>query len=150
MHVVQRPSIEVARERWDSGDFALPNNLAYWITRAGERIGYLNFQEISDGTPMLDLRLADHGRGLGFGTRALDIGLGLMFTLFPAVNRIEGNTRIDNTPMRRVFEHVGFVKEAHYRQGWAVEGSEPVDSVAYALLRGDWETGTTTPVVWES
>ena len=55
----------------------------------------------------------------------------------------------DNSPMLRTFQRAGWVKEAHYRRGWPVEGGEPVASVAYAMLRQDWENGTTTPVPWE-
>ncbi|HAN85469.1 MAG TPA: N-acetyltransferase, partial [Micrococcus luteus] len=61
----------------------------------------------------------------------------------------EGQTREDNSPMLRTFQRAGWVKEAHYRRGWPVEGGEPVASVAYAMLRQDWENGTTTPVPWE-
>ncbi len=65
------------------------------------------------------------------------------------VNRFEGQIRKDNIAMRKVFLRCGWIKEAHYRQGWPVEGSEPVASVAYAILGRDWETGKTTTFVWE-
>jgi RimJ/RimL family protein N-acetyltransferase len=45
-----------------------------------------------------------------------------------------------------VLVRAGFVKEAHYRDGWPVAGGEPRASVGYAVLRRDHETGTTTPV----
>ena len=51
--------------------------------------------------------------------------------------------------MRRVFVRAGWVKEAHYREGWPVEGGRPVASVGYGVLRRDWETGQTTPVPWD-
>lgn len=50
--------------------------------------------------------------------------------------------------MLRTFQKAGWVKEVLYRRGWPVEGGEPVASVAYAMLRQDWENGTTTPVPW--
>ncbi|MFF1572287.1 hypothetical protein ACFVWR_06025 [Leifsonia sp. NPDC058292] len=51
--------------------------------------------------------------------------------------------------MRAVFSRNGYVKEAHYRDGWPV-GDGFADSVAYAMLRRDWEAGAMTPVRWES
>lgn len=39
--------------------------------------------------------------------------------------------------MLRTFSKAGWVKEAHCRRGWPVEGVEPVASVAYAILRQD-------------
>ena len=56
---------------------------------------------------------------------------------------------VDHLAMRRTFLRCGWLKEAHYREGWPVEGGTPVASVAYAILRRDWESGTTTPFVWE-
>ena len=50
--------------------------------------------------------------------------------------------------MLRTFQKAGWVKEVLYRRGWPVEGGEPVASVAYAMLRQDWENGTRTPVPW--
>ena len=51
--------------------------------------------------------------------------------------------------MRKTFLRSGFLKEAHYREGWPVTGGQPLASVAYAILRRDWETGQTTNFVWE-
>jgi RimJ/RimL family protein N-acetyltransferase len=73
----------------------------------------------------------------------------LVFGTMPAVNRFEGQTREDNVPMRRAFVRCGWLKEAHYREGWPVEGGPPVASVVYGILRRDWEAGTVTPLVWE-
>jgi RimJ/RimL family protein N-acetyltransferase len=67
----------------------------------------------------------------------------------PQATRFEGQTREDNIAMRRTFLRAGFVKEAHYRDGWPVEGGPALASVAYAILRRDWEQGTTTPVDWD-
>lgn len=41
--------------------------------------------------------------------------------------------------MCRAFRRPGYVQEAVYRQGWPVAGGAALDSVGYALLRGDWE-----------
>ncbi len=34
------------------------------------------------------------------------------------VNRSEGQTREDNTAMRKTFLRCGWLKEAHYREDW--------------------------------
>jgi RimJ/RimL family protein N-acetyltransferase len=71
-----------------------------------------------------------------------------VFTTMQAVSRFEGQTREDNIAMRKTFVRAGFVKEAHYREAWPVENGSPVASVAYGILRRDWQTGQTTPVNW--
>lgn len=43
------------------------------------------------------------------------------------------------------FERAGWVQEAHYRQGWPTGDGRHLDSVAYAVLRSDWENCTRTP-----
>lgn len=149
-HVGEQPDEDEARARVESGDFSRPDNVAYWIESDGARIGFLNFEEFLDGTPMIDLRLAEEHRGQGIGTLALGLGTSQIFAENPRVQRIEGNTRADNVAMRRAFEANLYVKEAHYRDGWTVEGGEPTDSVAYATLRRDWEKGSVTPVDWDA
>ncbi len=88
-------------------------------------------------------------RGKGLGVEALRAVTRHVFEHFGEVTRFEGQTREDNLAMRRTFVRCGWVKEAHYRESWPVEGGAPLASVAYATLRRDWESGTTTPVPWE-
>lgn len=112
-------------------------------------LGFARLQDLYDGTPIFDLRLAQMHRGRGWGTQALQSLTDVVFFESPEVNRFEGVTRADNVPMRRAFLRVGFVKEAHYRQAWPTQAGELLDSVAYAILRQDWEGGKTTPLNWE-
>ncbi len=51
--------------------------------------------------------------------------------------------------MRRTFVTCGYVKEAHYRQAWPSPGGTVYDAVGYAILRTDWQAGTTTPPDWD-
>ena len=46
--------------------------------------------------------------------------------------------------MRRTFQPADFVTEAHYREAWPAEGGAVFGSVADAILRRDWQSGTTT------
>jgi len=67
----------------------------------------------------------------------------------PEVNRFEGQTREDNIAMRKTFLRCGWLKEAHDREGWPVDGGATVASVAYSIIRRDWDTGQTTTFIWE-
>ena len=98
---------------------------------------------------MFDLRLAAAHRGRGLGESVLRALTDLVFTRWLDLTRFEGHTREDNLAMRATFRRAGWAKEAYHRDGWPVDGAEPMSSVAYAVLRRDWESGTTTPVVWD-
>ncbi|MEO8749617.1 GNAT family protein [Dermatophilaceae bacterium Sec6.4] len=146
---VRRTAAEVGRAI-DAGAYRDGDNDSYWVEHEQlGRVGLLRFEELSDGNPMFDLRLAESMRGRGLGAEALRAATAHIFTSMPDVHRFEGQTREDNIAMRRTFLRCGFLKEAHYRQGWPVTGGAPVASVAYAILRGDWQTGVTTPFTWE-
>ncbi|MBW3086465.1 hypothetical protein KEM60_02686 [Austwickia sp. TVS 96-490-7B] len=149
-HVVEQPAEEDARAFLASGVFSRPENAAFWIQIDSKRVGIINFQDMLDGNPMIDIRLDGQCRGKGIGAIALGVGTSCIFTENPNIDRIEGNTRIDNEAMRRIFTKNGYVKEAHYRDGWRVEGAMPLDSVSYAIIRRDWMTGVVTPVNWNS
>ncbi|MCC9173740.1 hypothetical protein [Arthrobacter sp. zg-Y179] len=51
--------------------------------------------------------------------------------------------------MRKTFLRAGFVKEAHYRQAWPTADGSRLASVAYAILRSDWENNTVTPLEFD-
>lgn len=149
-HLDPRPTRRQAEEAVDAGAWGDEDHAAYWIDDdAHGRVGVVRLEDLTDPTPLFDLRVAEPFRGLGLGAEILTSLTRLVFETMPAVDRFEGQTREDNSPMLRTFQRAGWVKEAHYRRGWPVEGGEPVASVAYAMLRQDWENGTTTPVPWE-
>lgn len=149
-HVRRAPTVEQVEARLVDGSFLDEGHATYWVDHTTEgRIGVVTLEDLSEDTPMLDLRLVTQARGRGLGLVVLEAVTALVFTTMPEVRRFEGQTREDNVAMRRTFLRAGFLKEAHYRQGWPVQGGAPLASVAYAILRSDWETGTTTPFVWE-
>ncbi len=120
---------------------------AFWIADGSERLGMVRLMSLDDGAPLFDLRVRAASRGRGVGTAAVRWLTAHVFTNYATTNRIEGNTRQDNHAMRRAFVKAGYVKEAHYRDGWP--GSDRMyDAVGYAVLRRDWENGTTTEVNW--
>ncbi|MHC5082026.1 MAG: GNAT family N-acetyltransferase, partial [Planctomycetota bacterium] len=122
----------------------------FWVLgEGGERVGFLHVYDLLDITPLIDIRIRSPHRGKGIGTQSLRWLTGTVFGEFPSVRRIEGQTRIDNAAMRRIFEKCGYVKEAHYRKAWPDAEGTYLDSVGYCILREDWESGGTTPVLWE-
>jgi len=143
-HVDVRVAADVVRRRVAGGEYSD----TFWITDGAVRVGLVRLMDLDDGTPLFDLRVAASHRGRGVGTAAVDWLTRYVFTHF-ATDRVEGTTRRDNVAMRRTFEKAGYVKEAHYREAWpSPEG--PRDSVGYAILRRDWESGTTTAVDFSS
>ena len=132
------------------GAYRDEDNDSFWIDH-GElgRLGFLRLEDLSDGDPLFDLRLDAPFHGRGLGVQVLRAVTDHVFTTMPSVNRFEGQTREDNVAMRRTFLRSGWVKEAHYREGWPVEGGTPLASVAYSILRRDWESGETTTFLWD-
>jgi RimJ/RimL family protein N-acetyltransferase len=147
-HATSRPTRAVVEGWIDDGRFGDADHAAYWIDTDLGRIGLVVLQDLSDDAPLFDLRLATEHRGKGLGLDVLQALTTRVFTTMPAVNRFEGHTREDNTAMRKTFVQAGFVKEAHYREGWPLEDGTLLASVAYGILRRDWQTGRTTPVAW--
>lgn len=135
----------------DGGAFRDDEHSSWWLEHdALGRIGMVRLEDLEDPVPLFDLRIAGRFRGRGLGVSALRATAAHVFATMPEVTRFEGQTREDNTAMRRVFDRAGWVQEAHYREAWPVEGGAAVGSVGYGMLRRDWETGTTTPVRWPS
>jgi len=146
-HVRVQPTVEQVAEAIREGSWSGDDIETFWIDdEHGGRIGVIRLDDLGDATAMVDLRLAETARGNGHGIAALRSATDHVFSSRPAVIRFEGQTREDNAAMRRVFDRCGWVLEARYRDGWPVEGGEPLASVAYSILRRDWENGTTTPV----
>ncbi|WP_328904408.1 MULTISPECIES: GNAT family N-acetyltransferase [unclassified Streptomyces] len=135
--------------RWvDEGRFGGDDNRSFWITRSGERVGFVRLMDLCDNAPLFDLRIRSEHRGRGLGGQAVAWLTRYAFTEFPQVRRIEGNTRQDNAVMRRTFQKCGYVKEAHYRDAWPAADGTVHDAVGYAILRRDWVSGTTTVPDW--
>ena len=150
-HVAATINDAGARQRISAGRFSGPDNAAFWVMHADlGRVGIAVLEDVADESVMFDLRLGSQHRGHGLGTPTLRALADQLFTAFPNARRFEGQTRQDNHAMRRTFEKAGFVKEAHYRQGWPASGGSFVDSIGYGLLRSDWEAGISTTVDWNS
>ncbi|MFF4424231.1 GNAT family N-acetyltransferase [Streptomyces sp. NPDC001549] len=140
---------EQARQWAAEGRFGNAETRSFWIAGGGETLGLVRLMDLGDSTPVLDLRIRSRYRGRGIGGHALTWLTGYLFTELPRIRRIEGTTRQDNTAMRRTFRRCGYVKEAHYREGWPSADGTVHDAVGYAILRRDWAAGTTTAPAWD-
>ncbi|KOU39541.1 GCN5 family acetyltransferase [Streptomyces sp. WM6373] len=137
-----------ARQWVADGRFDGDDTRTFWIGDGDDTLGLVRLMDLGDGTPVFDLRIRTRDRGRGVGGHALTWLTAYLFAEFPRILRIEGTTRQDNAAMRRTFRRCGYVKEAHYRDGWPGTDGTVHDAVGYAVLRRDWLTGTTTPPAW--
>ena len=139
-HYEQSVDASWVRGRLETGYFFGEYARAFWIRAEGEEaIALGRVFDLSELTPLLDLRVAAPARGRGIGTLALRGLTTWLFSEYPQTGRLGGYTRHDNLAMRRVFEKCGFSQEAHHRRAWRVRGGEPLDAVGYAILRDEAE-----------
>ena len=136
---------ERVRASWDAGDYRAPGCEGFFIEDdRGAVVGLIRLFDLEDDNVLFDIRLTERVRGRGFGTTSVRWIVDHLFARADIV-RIDANTRHDNVAMRATLRRCGFVKEGHHRAARA----DGHDSVSYALLRRDWESGTTTPVRWD-
>lgn len=127
-----------ALESIRAGDFSGANP-TFWVELEGAgRVGIVHFRYLEDVSPDVDVRLLSAFRGRGLGRAMVEWAAEHLFTA-TSKHRLAGETRVDNTAMRRVFERCGWVEEARYRQSWPTEDGDWADSVGYAILKDDWE-----------
>ena len=133
----------------EEGDYGNGSDITFFIEVDGSDVGLVRLEDVADEgvDPALDIRIRARWRGRGLGVDAVRFITGEFFRRHPDRWRIEGQTRRDNLAMRHTFARAGWVKEAVYRQTWPpdVHGTR-LDGLGYAVLRGDWEGSTTTPV----
>lgn len=148
-HVRPRWSRQQVEAAIEAGSFRDDDNDSHWIDHPERgRVGFVRLENLTEDAPLFDLRLDSAHRGAGLAAGILRAATDHVFRTMSEVTRFEGQTREDNIAMRRAFLRCGWVKEAHYRDGWPVEGGRPLASVGYGILRRDWESGRTTPVDW--
>lgn len=126
-----------------------PEKEYFWIVNQDhEKVGYFklfDLDDIGDGHPLFDLRIASAHRGKGIGEMAVRWLSHYLFEKWPELHYIQNTTRDDNIAMRKVFLRCHYVKEGHIRKGW----DDHHDAILYGLLREDWESGIITPVNWD-
>jgi RimJ/RimL family protein N-acetyltransferase len=120
---------------------ALPETASFWVLENDTKVGIIRLQDIDDiedGSPVLDLRLAERVRGRGVGRSALRLLCDLSFSRWPELRRIEATTRDDNFAMQRILEVAGFKREGCLRETWPTGDGRWRDTHVYGLLRREW------------
>lgn len=151
-HVNNRLSSEKVLEMIGEEIFTGSNHEAFWILGENkQQVGFIrifDLDDVDDGYPLFDLRIRAAYRGKGIGKLAVQWLTKYLFDKHQNLGKIVGTTRADNMGMRKTFRTCGYVKEGHYRKDWSAGNGVYVDTVKYAILREDWQTGTSTPVLW--
>jgi RimJ/RimL family protein N-acetyltransferase len=136
-HGVRRLSVAEA----EAVSVASDTTASYWIRDAGLAVGLirlLDLDDVDDGSPLFDLRIASEHRGRGLGTAAVKWLTDHLFFEFPVLHRIEATTRSDNAAMISILERRGYRLEGVLREAWKGENESRHDTMIYGLLRREW------------
>lgn len=151
-HVNSKTTPEKVLALIEEGSFTGEENQTFWINNEENLpvglIRLFEMDDLEDGSPLFDLRVLKEYQGQNIGESAVNWLTSYLFKNWSSLNRIEGTTRVDNFPMRKVFKKCGYVKEGHYRQSWPSANGELKDTVRYAILRNDWISKKATWVNW--
>ena len=136
-HGASRLSADAAAAvRVATGDVA-----SFWIRDGDEAVGLIrlmDLDDVDDGSPMFDLRLATTHRGRGIGRYAVDWLTTHFFTTYPDLHRIEATTRADNAAMQAVFARCGYRHEGTLVEAWKNADHSRSDCLVYAILRREF------------
>ena len=114
---------------------------SFWIRDAQTVVGLirlLDLDDVDDGSPLFDLRIATGHRGRGVGTAAVKWLSDHLFVEYPLLHRIEATTRSDNAAMITVLERCGYHREGLLREAWKSRDGARHDTMLYGLLRREW------------
>ena len=117
---------------------------SFWIRDAGAVVGLvrlLDLDDVEDGSPRFDLRIASGYRGQGYGTAAVKWLSDHLFVEYPVLHRIEATTRSDNSAMIAILNRCGFHHEGLLREAWRSRDGSRHDTMLFGLLRRDWSSG---------
>ena len=130
---VERVRLRIAR----SGRF-IRGRLDLAIEAEGRLVGDVEARApaafMPPGVCEIGIELAEAARGQGHGTEALD--LLSRHLLEHGFSRVQGATAVDNQPMRRVFEKLGYTYEGTLRS-FMPDGDGRTDYALYALTSHD-------------
>ena len=117
---------------------------SFWIRDDSAVVGLvrlLDLDDVDDGSPLFDLRIASEHRGQGFGTAAVRWLSDYLFVEYPKLHRIEATTRSDNAAMIAVLERCGYHHEGLLREAWKGRDGSRHDTMLFGLLRREWPGG---------
>ena len=140
-HTNPKPTVEQARNHLSE---ALDTRI-FLVCLEGVNMALLRLlelEDIGDGCPVFDLRVAPSYRGRSFGKKIVSWMVQTMFDFYPELHRIEGHTRQDNVAMRRVLAQCGFKEEGQLRETWPTPSGKRMDTLIYGILRSESMTQT--------
>ncbi len=136
----------------DDSEAAVRNNAGKWISRESLILGIFSKDEktLYGGTgfhgfdwkvPSLEIGwfLRKSARGQGIGADAVRLVCKLAFEHIGA-NRVWGTVDVLNDRSWRLFERVGFTREAHLRGDCRDHHGNVRDTFAYSMLAREWPT----------
>ncbi len=115
---------------------------SFWIRADSETIGLIrvfDLDDLADGSPLFDLRLAEAHRGRGVGRAAVTWLTDHLFETYAELHRIEATTRHDNLAMQAVFSQCQYRLEGRMVEAWSNADGTRSDTLTYAILRREWE-----------
>jgi RimJ/RimL family protein N-acetyltransferase len=114
---------------------------SFWIRAGTERIGLIrvfDLDDLDEGSPLFDLRIAEGHRGHGVGRAAVTWLTTHLFSTYVELHRIEATTRHDNLAMQRVLERCSYRLEGRMLEAWKNADGTRSDTLTYAILRREW------------
>ena len=114
---------------------------SFWIRDAGITVGLmrlLDLDDVDDGSPLFDLRIASEHRGRGLGTAAVKWLSDHLFGEYAVLHRIEATTRSDNAAMITTLDRCGYHLEGVLREAWKSPDGTHYDTMVFGLLRREW------------
>ena len=106
-------------------------------------IRLFDLDDLDNGSPLFDLRIATNHRSRGIGRYAVEWLTAHLFTTYPGLHRIEATTRSDNAAMQAVFARCGYRREGTMLEAWKNADGSRSDTLTYALLRRESTTRST-------
>jgi RimJ/RimL family protein N-acetyltransferase len=146
-HGNSRLDPDETRASLNEADYWQERHRTFWVVvDEAVRAGTVRLLDLDDSSPEAAFRIRTPYRGRGIGTQMVRFAADHVFGQFHDKLRLEGTTRVDNVGMRTAFRRAGWVAEAYYRRAWPSADGAVHDAVAYAIIRDDWEGGTTTSI----
>jgi RimJ/RimL family protein N-acetyltransferase len=135
------PPPERLRQRAENSGRFVDSHLELAVETNGELVGSIQARNplpcFPPGVFMIGIAIEPEFRGRGIGGEAIALLTSYLFQTEGA-ERVETPTDVDNAPMRRVNERLGFVLEGTLRALMPM-GDERRDYCMYAMTRTDWE-----------
>ena len=131
----------LARRIEASGRFH-DGRIDFGIELAGRLVGSIEARQPREGLPPgayeIGISFFDAAeRGRGLGTTAVGLFTDYLFS-DAATHRVQASTWVENVPMRRVLEKVGYRLEGVMRAFMPTAAGERHDYALYAVTRDDW------------